>query len=398
MRSSGWSSSVLSTNPPLGIYLHWPFCAAICPYCDFNVYALPKANSKSGSLPDIDAWRAAYLAELRHGSIRRPNGPVETVFFGGGTPSLMAPALIDDILAEIDRLWGLATNAEITLEANPVSAQTDQLQAFRAAGVTRLSLGVQALDDAALKSLGRTHSKAEAIAAFEAAQKIFALTSLDLIYARPGQDVASWEAELSHALALQPAHMSLYQLTIEAGTPFQRKADAGMLRVPNEDLAAALFDITQECTERAGLPAYEISNHAGDTAACRHNLNIWQSGDYLGIGPGAHGRISDAQGRCATYAAPGPKDWLARVKIHGHGWVADEPLSPTALRDERLLLGLRLRCGLAYAQIAEWGITLAPSRLTMLRDYGLLGDESDYLQASAAGRRVLDRLIGELVC
>ena len=376
-------------RPPLGIYLHWPFCKAICPYCDFNVHLASRADPAD--------WLAAYTSELRHAHSLRPDGPVETVFFGGGTPSLMPPDLVAGLLAEIDALWGLAAKAEISLEANPTSAPQAQLTGLRAAGVTRLSLGVQAFDDKALAFLGRTHDAAAAAAAFAAAQRIFPRASFDLIYARPEQSLAGWQAELRAALALGPQHMSLYQLTVEPETPFARLQAAGRLTLPEEGLAIDLYEATQALCAEAGLPAYEISNHAAAGHQCRHNVASWQGGDYLGIGPGAHGRLTAEAGRLATRGLRAPADWLAQVSEKGHGWAETELLSAAETAAELVLLGLRLADGVALADLAARGLVLPADNLAALRAEGFLTDHAERLQASPAGRPVLDALIGRLL-
>lgn len=346
---------------------------------------------------NMDEWRAAYRRELAHAYELRPEGPVETVFFGGGTPSLMTPALIDGLLQDIDALWGLAGRGEVTLEANPVSAPRDHLQGLRLAGVTRLSLGVQAFDDAALTFLGRTHSAADAQNAFAAAQEIFPHASFDLIYARPEQSPAVWQKELAAALALGPQHMSLYQLTIEPDTPFAKWHKAGKWQVPDDEAAAVLYEVTQELTLKAGLPAYEISNHAAAGHACRHNVASWQGGDYLGIGPGAHGRVTTAQGRMATQAINRPSDWMTAVAAHGHGWHEATLLDDDDRRAEALMLGLRLTDGVALADLAARGVHLEAARLEAARAQGLLSDDAARVQASAQGRLLLDYLLGVLL-
>lgn len=342
-------------------------------------------------------WRAAYFAELQYAASQRPEGPVQTVFFGGGTPSLMPADLVADILAEIDRLWGLASDAEITLEANPVSAPQAHLSDLAAAGISRLSLGVQSLDDAALKFLGRTHSAADALAAFRVARNVFSRVSLDLIYARPEQSLQMWERELTTVLAEQPDHVSLYQLTIELGTPFHRLQTAGRFQVPDENGAADLYELTQSMCAQAGLPAYEISNHARPGHACRHNIASWQGGDYLGIGPGAHGRLSDAQGRRATIATASPQQWLAQVNAQGHGWCEDQRLDEEGRQTEMLLLGLRLVEGIELARLTPLGVTLDAQKLSDLRAAGVLQPSQTHLIASPQGRLVLDQLIAELL-
>tara|TARA_B100000963_G_scaffold246507_1_gene215866 strand:- start:1234 stop:2391 length:1158 start_codon:yes stop_codon:yes gene_type:complete len=376
--------------PPLGIYLHWPFCSAICPYCDFNVHAAHRNTATQ------DDWLAAYQAELAHAHGLRPHGPVRSVFFGGGTPSLMPGDLVGGILQEIDQLWGLAVDAEITLEANPVSAAQVHLQELRHIGITRLSLGVQAFDDSVLKSLGRTHSANDALQAFVAAQDIFDSASFDLIYARPDQSLAAWKKELAAALALAPQHMSLYQLTIEPGTAFYARAQKGRLHVPNEDAAADLYEVTQSLCAAAGLPAYEVSNHAEPPHRCRHNQAVWQGGDYLGIGPGAHGRVTINGTKHASLAMRSPQDWLAACRQNGHGWQLRK-LSAAAVAEESVMLGLRLVEGRSREALVAQGVMLDGARIVALQKDGLLSPKKDVLQATEKGRLLLDYIIARLL-
>ena len=376
--------------PPLGIYLHWPFCSAICPYCDFNVHAAHKNTATQ------EDWLAAYCGELTHAHGLRPHGPVETVFFGGGTPSLMPAELVGDILNHIDALWGLAAQAEISLEANPVSAAAPHMQKLRQAGITRLSLGVQAFDDAALRFLGRTHSVADARAAFVDAQRIFDSASFDLIYARPAQSLADWQKELSAALALAPQHMSLYQLTIEPDTPFHARMRQGKLAMPDEEAAADLYEMTQSLCAAAGLPAYEISNHAAPAHICRHNQAIWQGGDYAGIGPGAHGRLTLDGTKHASLAARQPQEWLAACREKGHGWQLTK-LPAIEAAEEAVMLGLRLTEGRALTDLAAQGVALDKARILPLQEDGLLMAQPDRLQASEKGRLLLDYILARLL-
>ena len=376
--------------PPLGIYLHWPFCSAICPYCDFNVHAAHKNTATQ------EDWLAAYCGELTHAHGLRPHGPVETVFFGGGTPSLMPAELVGDILNHIDALWGLAAQAEISLEANPISAAAPHMQKLRQAGITRLSLGVQAFDDAALRFLGRTHSVADARAAFVDAQRIFDSASFDLIYARPAQSLADWQKELSAALALAPQHMSLYQLTIEPDTPFHARMRQGKLPMPDEEAAADLYEMTQSLCAAAGLPAYEISNHAAPAHICRHNQAIWQGGDYAGIGPGAHGRLTLDGTKHASLAARQPQEWLAACREKGHGWQLTK-LPAIEAAEEAVMLGLRLTEGRALTDLAAQGVALDKARILPLQEDGLLMAQPDRLQASEKGRLLLDYILARLL-
>ena len=374
----------LEDTPSLGVYIHWPFCAAICPYCDFNVHPVRDMQAAD--------WREGYFLALAHGQTMRADGPVDTVFFGGGTPSLMPPELIADLLADIDRRWGLAADAEISLEANPVSAPQAHLQALKAAGITRLSLGVQALDAAALKFLGRTHSLEQAEAAFVAAHGIFDRVSLDLIYARPGQSLDGWAQELEHALALAPSHMSLYQLTIEPDTPFFKRHAAGKFQMPDEALAADMYELTQDLCAAAGLPAYEVSNHAREGHACRHNLASWRGGDYLGIGPGAHGRMSTGQGRVATHALAKPAAWLESLVGGGDGFLEKRRLEPVDIQAETVLLGLRLVEGISMSRLEAEGVALDGARIAGLRAAGLIAESPHKLAVTQAGRLLLDRI------
>jgi oxygen-independent coproporphyrinogen-3 oxidase len=374
-----------------GLYVHWPFCLAKCPYCDFN--------SHVSQAVDHAAWRRALVAEMRH--MRGLTGArrLDSVFFGGGTPSLMEPATVEALIGEADRLWGLAERAEITLEANPTSAESGKFRAYAAAGVNRLSLGVQALNDADLRTLGRRHTAAEAVAAFEVARAAFPRVSFDLIYARMGQTVAAWEAELARALAMAADHVSLYQLTIEPGTRFGELYELGRLRVPEDETAAEMYALTQEMTAAAGLPAYEVSNHARPGAESRHNLIYWRCGDYAGVGPGAHGRLTLADGRrVATVTARDPAAWLAAVDARGHAVVEETALTPAEQAAEYLMMAMRLAEGpdpARYARLA--GAPLDAGRVAPLSAGGLLREAGGRLAASARGRLVLNRVLAELI-
>ena len=395
--------------PALGIYVHWPFCSAICPYCDFNVYPAHSHNELAQN--NADEWRAAYQRDLIYAHKKRPKGQIDSVFFGGGTPSLMPPALIANLLEIIDTLWGLAKNAEISLEANPVSAPKQQLAALRAAGITRLSMGVQSLDDAALKFLGRTHNAQTAIAAFATAQDLFPACSLDLIYARPDQSLADWQGDLAQALALKPTHLSAYQLTLEPDTAFFKRHARGFFAMPDEELAADMWQATRQICADAGLANYEISNYAVAGAACRHNMANWRGGDYIGIGPGAHGRITLAHGRLTSaenrLAMRGfakPQDWLRGTEdaqAANHGWQQIKQLTPAEILSERVLLGLRLADGLALADIAPdmaiAGLAFDAQKLQNFRAQNLLVADETKLAATPQGQLVLDRLIAELL-
>ncbi|HEY2539097.1 MAG TPA: radical SAM family heme chaperone HemW, partial [Stellaceae bacterium] len=324
---------------PLAVYVHWPFCRSKCPYCDFNSHvrdAVDEARWTRGLLADLD-----YMARLA------PDRIVETVFFGGGTPSLMPPETVAAVLDHIGSRWRVADDVEITLEANPNSAEASRFSAFAAAGVNRLSLGVQALDPAALRFLGRAHDRDEAIAAIERARRCFARFSFDLIYARPGQTVIGWRRELDEALGLADGHLSLYQLTIEPGTAFATLARRGDLAELDEDTAAALYETTQDRLAAAGMPAYEISNHARPGSECRHNLAYWRYRDYLGIGPGAHGRLTRGEIKYALRQRRSPEAWLAAVEAAGTGLEETTPLDRQAEIEEMLMMGLRLCAGIA---------------------------------------------------
>jgi len=352
--------------PAFGVYVHWPFCLSKCPYCDFNSHVRHAAVDEA-------RFTRAFGAEISATAARLPARTVSTIFFGGGTPSLMQPATVGAILDAVARHWPIDPDVEVTLEANPTSVEATRFRGFRAAGVNRVSLGVQALDDGALKELGRLHSAREALDAVALARSIFERYSFDLIYARPGQTPQAWAAELTRAVVEAGEHLSLYQLTIEQDTPFAALHAAGKLVVPDDDTARALYDTTQAICARAGLPAYEISNHARPGAECRHNLVYWRAQEYAGIGPGAHGRLEVAGGRHATATEKRPESWLMRVESLGHGVVSEEALTREQAADEFLLVGLRLAEGIdpaRYARLA--GRPLDPRRIALLREQGAL--------------------------
>jgi oxygen-independent coproporphyrinogen-3 oxidase len=374
-----------------GIYVHWPFCAAKCPYCDFNSHVRSQVDESAWA--DGIARELDYVASLQ--GDRRPT--VETIFFGGGTPSLMSGRSAGAILDTIARLWPVAENVEITLESNPASADAERFRDYRAAGINRLSLGVQALNDADLKALGRLHDVAEAKAALALAMKTFDRVSLDLIYARPAQTVAQWREELRQALSFGTEHLSLYQLTIEPATPFATLARTGALRIPDDDTAAALYETTQELTEAAGVPAYEISNHARSGAECRHNLLYWRYGDYSGVGPGAHGRLQLAERRFATSSERLPERWQEQVFSQGHGFVEEVEIPSDDAAREHLLMALRLSEGLDLAAYElRWGTTLDRSRIGALARDGFVSLLQGRLAATPKGRMVLNSVIAEL--
>ncbi len=378
---------------PLALYIHWPFCLRKCPYCDFNSHvrdAIPQAR-----------FAAALRAELAWEAARLGRRTLTSVFFGGGTPSLMAPETVAALIADARALFDAAPDIEITLEANPTSVEQAKLAAFRAAGVNRLSLGVQALDDAALAGLGRAHSGTEAIAALEQARGLFPRLSFDLIYARPGQSLADWRTELRRALALAADHLSLYQLTIEPGTAYEGLHRRGELVLPDDDLAEALYDATAEAAETFGLLAYEISNYAKPGAESRHNLAYWRYGDYAGIGPGAHGRLRLGGEVIATRRHRAPEIWADRVEANGHGSTAEEAVCPRDRAREALLMGLRLAEGIdASAFERRTGMALEaavdPFILTACREAGYLAWDGITLAATHAGRRRLDALLPRL--
>jgi putative oxygen-independent coproporphyrinogen III oxidase len=341
-------NEAMRAEPGFGVYIHWPFCAQKCPYCDFNSHVRFVGW-------DEDRFLAAYLSELSEAAARVGARSVASIFFGGGTPSLMKPSTVAAILDHIAALWTIEPDAEITIEANPGSVEAGRFQGYRSAGVNRVSMGFQSLRDEDLKKLGRIHSADEAKAALKIARNTFERYSFDLIYARPGQQPGAWHAELTEALNLADSHVSLYQLTIEPDTPYAALQAAGKLVVPDEDAALVLYDITQELTAAHGLAAYEISNHARPGEESRHNLLYWRYGEYAGIGPGAHGRIVVDGIRHATVAERHPEDWAALVEAHGHGRIELTPLTAAEQADEMLLMGLRLREGIGLDRLARLG-------------------------------------------
>ena len=373
----------------LALYLHWPFCEAKCPYCDFNSHVTASV--------DHDRWRRAFLSELDRTAAETHGRIVTSVFIGGGTPSLMEPWVVAAILDRIAALWPLAPDVEISMEANPSSVEAERLSGFRAAGVGRVSLGVQALVDADLRRLGRLHNVGEALAAMETARSIFPRTSFDLIYARQDQTPEAWSEELVRALSFEPDHLSLYQLTIEPGTPFARRADRGTLRgLPDEDAGADMFEATQALCDEAGLPAYEISNHARPGAECRHNITYWTGGDWAGIGPGAHGRLTLGTERVATVGHLAPGAWLGAVEA-GSGDASRNVIPTDEADEERVLMGLRLARGL------DLGALSSPFAETMLRkakplaEMGLLTTTSDRIALTPKGRPLLDAVLREML-
>jgi oxygen-independent coproporphyrinogen-3 oxidase len=374
---------------PLGLYVHWPYCARICPYCDFNV-ARDRGNRVEQRLL-ADAIRVDMAAQAALTGPRR----LTSIFLGGGTPSLMDPAWAAAIIAEARALWRPADDLEVTLEANPTDAEAGRFAAFAAAGVNRLSLGVQSLKDEALSFLGRNHDAATAVRAVRAGARAFQRLSLDLIYARPGQTPDAWAKELFQAVDLGAEHISPYQLTIEAGTAFDRAVRRGAFAPPDEELGAALLDVTQTVLEAQGYTAYEVSNHArGEAGRSRHNLVYWLGHDYVGVGPGAHGRITRNGVRHATRAAARANEYLALVEATGSGAEASEALDPREAAQERLLSGLRITEGVAFADLAGLGLT--SERAAAFVELGLIADDPTRLRATPAGRLVLDRLTRDL--
>ena len=374
-----------------GVYIHWPFCLSKCPYCDFNSHVRHAAIDEA-------RYVRAFTAEIAATAARVPGRTVSTVFFGGGTPSLMQPATVAAILDAVAAHWSVSPDVEITLEANPTSVEAERFRGYRTAGVNRISLGVQSLDDRVLKELGRLHSAQEALAAVAIARSMFERYSFDLIYARPGQSVEAWSAELTRAIAEAAEHLSLYQLTIEPETPFHALHAAGRLRVPDSDEARALYDTTLEISGAAGLPAYEISNHARPGAECRHNLVYWRGHEYAGIGPGAHGRLDVGSQRFATATEKRPEAWLMRVEANGHGLVTDDALTSSERADEYLLMGLRLAEGIDPARYeAIAGRPLDRKRVASLRSEGAVElTPRGHLRVTQACFPVLDAVVADL--
>jgi putative oxygen-independent coproporphyrinogen III oxidase len=374
-----------------GVYVHWPFCLSKCPYCDFNSHVRHTAI-------DEDRFARAFAREIETTASRVPGREVSSIFLGGGTPSLMQPRTVGAILDAIGKHWRIADGAEVTLEANPTSVEATRFAGYRSAGVNRVSLGVQALDDASLKELGRLHTAREALDAVQIARRAFQRYSFDLIYARPGQAPEMWADELKLAIAEAAEHLSLYQLTIEEGTPFFALHAAGKLKTPDEATGRALYDVTQEVCAAHGLPAYEISNHAREGAQCRHNLVYWRAEEYAGIGPGAHGRLDIGGLRHATATEKRPETWLMRVEAGGHGVVTDDLLNSEERADEFLLMGLRLAEGIDPKRYeALSGRALDPHRIAVLREEGaIVVDEGGRLRVTQAGFPVLDAVVADL--
>lgn len=372
------------------LYIHWPFCLAKCPYCDFNSHVRDSV--------DFSAWQQALLTDLRHEADAAGGEPLDSVFFGGGTPSLMPPSLVEALLHEAEQLWGFAEGIEITLEGNPSSVEAANYAALAAAGINRASLGLQALDDPALRFLGRLHDAREGLMALEVAQQHFARVSFDLIYALPGQNMEQWEQQLGQALRYGTGHLSLYQLTIEPGTKFATMVRQGDFKPLDDDASADLFTLTREMTAAAGLPAYEISNHARPGEQSRHNLTYWRYHDYAGVGPGAHGR----RGGKATVRHKKPENWLAAVADNGNGISEERDLALPEQASEAMLMGLRLDEGIDLAALsARFGMEpeslCDPEKLAFYIQQGLAWQSGTRIGISGAGMPLLDGLLGELV-
>lgn len=380
----------LAQAESLALYIHWPFCISKCPYCDFNSHVREDV--------DQDLWRAALLKDMRHEAALLPRRRIGSIFFGGGTPSLMPPATVAALVEAAEALWGFAPGIEITVEANPSSVEASRFADLRAAGVNRVSLGLQALDGRALAFLGRAHSVKEGLAALGTAQQNFSRVSFDLIYALPGQSSESWADELARALSFGTEHLSLYQLTIEPGTRFATLAAQGEMTPVDPDHGAELFELTGEMTAAAGLPRYEVSNHARPGCESGHNLTYWRYGDYVGIGPGAHGR----RGGFATARHKKPENWLNAVARNAHGLRTEERLHPADRAREALLMGLRLSEGVNLGDIAERCKVARDSLINerqaqLLQRHGLLHRKAEHLTVTPAGMLLLDRILGELV-
>lgn len=378
-------------DPAFGVYVHWPFCASKCPYCDFNSHV--RHNGV-----DQDMFVEAYVKEISHMASLAPNREVTSIFFGGGTPSLMEPKTLATILEAISKNWAVSETCEISMEANPSSVEADRFRAYRSAGVNRVSLGVQSLEDAQLKFLGRLHSASEAIKAIEIARETFPRISFDLIYARPEQTAKAWEAELNSALELSADHLSLYQLTIEQGTAFFDLHERGKLSPLPENPSAELYELTQEITNTAGFQTYEISNHAKPGAQCQHNLVYWRGQDYAGIGPGAHGRLSVNEGRLATETIKNPEEWWQQVMVKEHGMIERFALLPAEHADELLLMGLRLAEGFdpsRYEALTNQGFE--PEKINFLENLGMIETLDDgRLRATPKGFLLLDAVVADL--
>jgi len=393
MHSQNWWQAVLPEdweNTGFGLYIHWPFCQAKCPYCDFNSHVAAKI--------DQQAWAKAYLSEIERVGAETQGRILRSVFFGGGTPSMMEPEIVDAILTKVRATWGMANDIEITLEANPTSVEAGRFAGYRQAGVNRISMGIQALNDADLKALGRLHSAKEALAAFDIARSTFERVSFDLIYARQDQSLESWRTELKQALSMAIDHLSLYQLTIEGGTAFGDRYAAGKLRgLPDEDNAADMFEATQEICEAHGFPAYEVSNHAKKGAESIHNKIYWKYGDYAGIGPGAHGRLTLGGIRHATETHLAPQKWLNAVNQSGNGESERTSLDLSEQTTEFLLMGLRLNEGVDLGRLATSQKDRFELRIKELAELGLIEKNAEQLLVTPSGRPVLNGVLRQLL-
>lgn len=373
-----------------GIYIHWPFCEAKCPYCDFNSHVSRNIDQKQ--------WLSSYLIELERYHSALPDRVVQTVFFGGGTPSLMHPSTVSEIIDKIRGLWPMVNDPEITIEANPSSVEAEKFKGFAQAGINRVSMGIQALDDADLKRLGRVHTLAQAQNAFDIARHEFDRVSFDLIYGRQDQTVSAWEKELRQALAMAIDHLSLYQLTIEQGTAFGDRYNAGKLRgLPSDDIAADMYEVTQDICNEAGFPSYEVSNHARSDAESRHNLIYWRYGDYIGLGPGAHGRITINGKRFATEHARNPQRWLGLVS-EGKAETVRELLDLRDQANEYLMMGLRINEGINLDRFQALAKSpLDSEKVKTLKSHGFVEIDGQFLKTTPAGRRILNTVLSELI-
>ena len=393
MRFASWFLFLTLENwqtAGFGLYVHWPFCQAKCPYCDFNSHVV--------SSIDQQRWKSAYLSEINRLGREFPDRTLSTIFFGGGTPSLMDAETVAAIIETARNTWPAVNDIEITLEANPTSIEAGRFKAYRDAGVNRVSMGFQALNDPDLKALGRLHSVAEAYAALDVATSVFDRVSFDLIYARQNQSLTQWKAELAEALSTGVDHLSLYQLTIEDGTAFgDRFARGGLRGLPSEDLSADMYAVTQELCEAAGLPAYEISNHARPGSESRHNLIYWNGGDWGGIGPGAHGRLSKDGVRVATETPVGPSEWLQSVEVRGSGESARSALSLQEVREEYVMMGLRIADGISIARYQALGGQLDPKKCRELASMGYASQLGDRFVITKTGRPILNAILRELL-
>ena len=376
-------------NGGFGIYLHWPFCESKCPYCDFNSHVAQEI--------DQEAWLQAYLKCLDEAAIKISPRLLNTVFFGGGTPSLMSPKLVSEIMNRIKCLWTVSNDLEVTLEANPSSFEANKFKEYYDAGINRLSVGVQALNDKDLKRLGRLHSVSEAINAVEISNSIFNHTSLDLIYARQDQTIDDWSAELTRALELETKHLSLYQLTIEDGTPFGNLSKKGKLKgLPVDDQAANLYEVTQEICNKFNMPAYEISNHSKPGSESRHNLVYWRYGDYLGVGPGAHGRLTIDDKKMATVGKHDPREWLSAVK-NSKNYETITPISSIEQAKEYMVMGLRISEGISLSRVKKiCDHKINEENIHYLTDLGLVTVDDDRLIVNSSGRILLNQIINKL--